>query len=99
MVYFEYGSKEIEYLKRKDKRLAKAMERIGMVERETIPDLFSALIGSIVSQQISSKAVDTIWKRFLSRYGTITPEGILKDDIETIQKLGISMDLFMGNLG
>lgn len=33
MPYFEYGDREIEYLKKKDKKLAAAIERIGNIRR------------------------------------------------------------------
>ena len=54
--YFLYGEKEISYLKNKDKRLAEVIDKIGMVKRRVIPDLFVALVHSIVGQQISTKA-------------------------------------------
>lgn len=46
--YFQYGETEIAYLKQVDKRLAEIIDKIGIVERPVIPDLFIALIHSIV---------------------------------------------------
>ena len=60
---FQYGEKEIAYLKQKDKRLAEVIDRIGMVEREVDSDLFSSVVHHIVGQQISTKAQATIWQR------------------------------------
>lgn len=91
MEIFKYGEIEIEYLKKKDKKLAEAMERIGMIEREVIPDLFTALISSIVGQQISAKAADTVWKRLVENLGEITPKKISEACIEEIQQCGMSM--------
>lgn len=54
--YFQYGEKEIEYLKKKDKKLSAAIDRIGMVKRSITQEPFQALISSIISQQISNKA-------------------------------------------
>jgi DNA-3-methyladenine glycosylase II len=62
-ICFKYNEKEIEHLKRADKKLAEVIDRIGMIERAVNPDLFSALVHSIVGQQISSKAQQTIWER------------------------------------
>ena len=59
-MYFEYGEKEILYLKSKDKRLAKVIEKIGLIKRETDTDLFSSIIHHIIGQQISTKAQETI---------------------------------------
>lgn len=56
---FIYGEKEIEFLKKSDPVLAKIIEEVGPIKRTIIPDLFTALVNSIVGQQISSKAMDT----------------------------------------
>jgi len=90
MHVFEYGQKEIDYLKRKDKKLGVAIDRIGMIKREVTPDPFTALVSSIVSQQISSKAADTVWNRLEGLLGTITPESISKAEILEIQACGMS---------
>jgi DNA-3-methyladenine glycosylase II len=91
MAIFQYGQTEIDYLKKKDKKLAKAIDRIGFIEREIIPDLFAALINSVVGQQISMKAVDTIWRRMKERFGEITPENIAVRTAEEVQQCGITM--------
>ena len=87
--YFEYGIAEIECLKRKDIVLSRAIEQIGHIDREVTPDLFRSLIHSIVGQQISTKAHQTIWVRM--REGLeMTPENILQTPIDIIQAFGIS---------
>jgi DNA-3-methyladenine glycosylase II len=91
MEIFKYGSIEIDYLKKKDKKLAEAIDRIGMIEREVKPDLFAALISSIVAQQISAKAADTVWNRIVERFGEVTPERLAQISIEEIQQCGLSM--------
>ena len=58
MDIFRYKQAELDYLRKKDKKLAAAIDRIGIIERGVDKDLFSALIGSIVSQQISNKAAE-----------------------------------------
>ena len=90
MHIFEYGQKEIDYLRKKDKKLGAAIDRIGMIKREVTPDTFAALVSSIVSQQISSKAADTVWNRLGLLLGTITPESIAKAEISEIQACGMS---------
>jgi len=91
MTYFQYGEKEIEYLKKKDKKLAAAIDRIGLIKRELTTDPFEALIASIVSQQISKKAAETVWNRFCNAVIDITPENILRVGDEEIQKCGMTM--------
>lgn len=91
MAIFQYGQKELDYLKKKDKKLGEAIERIGFIEREVIPDLFTALVNSIVAQQISMKAVDTIWGRMQERFGEITAENMAKQAAEDVQQCGMTM--------
>lgn len=90
MQIFEYGQKEIEYLKRKDKKLGEAIEKIGMIEREITPDPFTALISSVVSQQISKKAAQTVWNRLNTLLGEITAESIGQVNLSEIQGCGMS---------
>jgi len=88
--YFEYGTKEINYLKSKDKKLAEAIDKIGMPKRVIIPDIFYALVHSIIGQQISTKAHKTIDKRLQSKIEDITPSSILAVSDDELQSIGIS---------
>ncbi|NLJ41556.1 MAG: DNA-3-methyladenine glycosylase 2 family protein [Clostridiales bacterium] len=91
MQIFQYGQKEIQYLKESDSKLGEAIDRIGMIRREIIPDLFTALIRNIVAQQISSAAASTVWSRLKDRFGEIDPERIANTTLEDIQACGMSM--------
>lgn len=90
MAFFKYGDEEIEYLKKKDRVLGAAIEQIGHVERKVNPDLFGALVSSIVDQQISTKAGQTIWKRMCDGLGEVTAETVGKCPLEELQAFGIS---------
>jgi DNA-3-methyladenine glycosylase II len=91
MPQFIYSETEINHLKSRDKILGAAIDRIGFIERDVIPDVFSALVNSIVGQQISMKAWATIWTRMQDRLGGITPQTIGCASIETVQACGVSM--------
>ena len=43
-MYFQYGETEINYLKRKDKKLAWAIEQIGHIELKLDANLFAAVV-------------------------------------------------------
>lgn len=88
---FDYGEKEIQYLKSADPVLGRAMSQMGKVERMVIPDLFTALVHAIVGQLISAKAVETIWARMQEKLGVITPQRIVAHSAEDIQSSGITM--------
>ena len=89
--YFKYGKKEIEWLKSRDPKLGKAMDRIGKVKREVNPDLFSSLVNSIIGQQISTKAQVTVWTRLNKKVKPLTPKAIELLSPEELQPVGISM--------
>ncbi len=88
--YFQYGIEEIEYLKRVDKKLSDVIAHIGIIKRAVIPDLFTALVYSIVGQQISTKAHNTIWKKMKDGLGDITPHVIDGHSLKYIQQFGIT---------
>jgi len=90
MPIFEYGYKELDYLKRRDKKLGEAIDKIGMIEREIISDSFTALISSVVSQQISKKAAETVLNRLYTLLGNNTPENIAQTALSEIQICGMS---------
>ena len=88
---FVYGEKEIDYLKKVDPKLGAIIDEIGLIRRPVISDLFTALVNSIVGQQISTKAMETVWKRFENRFPQITPDSLNDAYLEEIQKCGMSM--------
>ncbi len=91
MELFRYGQTETDHLKRRDRKLGVAIERIGAIEREVTPDLFTALVKSIVAQQVSTKAADTVWGRLCNLLTDIDPCRIAAADVSDIQKCGLSM--------
>lgn len=90
-LYFEYSEKETEYLKFKDSVLGEAIDNIGHIYRPIIPDMFKALVNSIVGQQISTKAQKTIWERLCDDFAPINPENIVAISADKLQTCGISM--------
>ena len=87
---FEYGQDAVDYLRSRDKRMAEVIDRIGHVNRRVIPDLFAALVHSIVGQQISTKAHETIWQKLLAMLGEVTPEKIDALTDNELQSVGLS---------
>lgn len=88
--YFEYGAMEIAHLKARDQALARVIDEVGQVRRAVIPDLFMALVNSIIGQQISTKAHLTVWARALTMFDPLTPEHLAAMPVETLQSCGIS---------
>ncbi|HEY4787583.1 MAG TPA: DNA-3-methyladenine glycosylase 2 family protein, partial [Bacteroidales bacterium] len=90
MSYFEYGETEINHLKRRCRKLGMAIDRIGFIQRNTMPNPFEALVHSVVGQQISTSAAKTVWKRFEILVGEIKPKNIQNVDPAAIQKCGMT---------
>ena len=91
--FFEYGQAEVDAICMKDKAFALAAGQIGIIRREVTPDIFSALVKSMVGQQISTKAQKTIWERITGAFGSsaVSPQMILGMPIEKFQKFGVTM--------
>jgi len=89
-MHFSYSDDELAALAAKDKKLGRAIERIGRIDREVQPNLFAALVESIIAQQISGKAATTIKNRLTELCGVITPEAIAKFNDAEIQQCGMS---------
>lgn len=90
MAFFSYGEIELAHLKRRDKKLGAATDRLGIIQRKVTPDPFSALTMNVVAQQISAKAADTVWARLEALLGGVTPAGICAASLESIQQCGLS---------
>lgn len=90
MKYFSYSTVETDYLSAQDPALGAVIARIGHIDREVIPNLFTALINSIAGQQISGKALATVWARLCDRLGEITPDSVLAAGEDGLRACGLS---------
>lgn len=90
MPCLDYGEKELEYLSKKDRKLAALIERYGWIECELRSDIFSSIVRSIINQQISNKAADTVCRRLEEKFSAVTPLALDGASVEEIQKIGIS---------
>jgi DNA-3-methyladenine glycosylase II len=90
MLALEYGRKELDHLRKRDKKLGQVIDRLGVIEAEVSPNLFSALVSSIISQQISGKAAETVWGRVKERFGEITPDRMHAASVQDIHECGMS---------
>ncbi len=89
-MYFQYGNTEIEYLKKRDAKLGEAIDRIGMIQRPVIPDLFCAVVYNIIGQQISTAALNTIWARLEGMLHDVNADTILSMTEEELQSVGMT---------
>lgn len=87
---FAYGEQEINYLRKRDKRLGRVIDQVGIVRREVDPDLFAAVVHHIVGQQISTKAQATVWRRVRENLGVVSAATVLGAGEERLRGLGLS---------
>ena len=62
----------------KDELLSPVIENFGKYSISSKNNLFQTLMKSIVGQQISVAAADSIWLRLSNHIGEMTPENVLK---------------------
>jgi DNA-3-methyladenine glycosylase II len=76
----------------KDKKLKAVIEKQGVISYTTHSDLYTSLLSSIVSQQLSVKAADTIWNRFADLFPNQDPlpKLVLKKTPEQLRAVGLS---------
>jgi len=51
---------------------------------------FETLVRSVVGQQISVKAAESVWLRFVGRLGEVSPEAILDCSVDELRACGLS---------
>lgn len=90
MKYFEYGEKEIEYIRSKDAKMGEYIDRMGHLYKPVDDNLFSSVVLNIIGQQISMRAQETIWARMNEDLGNITPQILVDAGVNKIQSYGTS---------
>ena len=87
--YFTYSETELLWLKSRDERLARLIDKIPMPVREVNPDPFSALVYSIIGQQISDAAARSVSVRLADFLGEMTPDIVLSKTDEELIACGL----------
>ena len=78
-------------LARADPVLARLVERFAGMALVSRGDAFATLLRSIVGQQISVKAADSVWARLLDALSSVvTPRAVLASERETLRACGLS---------
>lgn len=80
------------HLAKNDPQLKPLVAHYGPATIKPHTNYYQELVESIISQQLSVKAADTILKRFVALFGTgfPTPAAILKKDVATLRTAGLS---------
>ena len=78
------------HLVKKDRVMKRLIPQFGDACLETRGDAFVTLARSIVGQQISVKAAQTVWDRFALLLRKLTPPNVLKLKVDDMRAAGLS---------
>lgn len=78
------------HLVKKDRVMKRLIPQFGDACLETRGDAFVTLARSIVGQQISVKAAQTVWERFELLPRALTPANVLKLKVDDMRAAGLS---------
>jgi DNA-3-methyladenine glycosylase II len=86
----EYWEQAKQELMKRDRIMRKLIPKFGDLHLTGRGDPFTTLARSIVGQQISTKAADSVWQRFLEVCPQCTPAQVLKSGDEKLSTCGLS---------
>jgi len=78
------------HLMKKDRVMKRLIPQFGDASLQTRGDAFVTLARSIVGQQISVKAAQTVWDRFALLPRKMTPSNVLKLKVDDMRAAGLS---------
>ena len=87
----EYWAQACQHLVKKDRVMKRLIPQFGDACLQSRGDAFVTLARSIVGQQISVKAAQTVWDRFAVLSKKITPAGVLKLKVDDMRAAGLSV--------
>ncbi len=87
----EYWALACQHLMKKDRVMKRLIPQFGDACLQSRGDAFVTLARSIVGQQISVKAAQTVWDRFAALCKKITPAGVLKLKVDDMRAAGLSV--------
>ncbi|HRF12108.1 MAG: DNA-3-methyladenine glycosylase [Candidatus Accumulibacter phosphatis] len=86
--YWQQASADLAQL---DPVLSALVKRFAGKSLVSRGDPFVTLLRSIIGQQISVKAADSVWARFLAALPAVTPVALLAMEAETLRGCGLSV--------
>ena len=85
-----YWAEACKHLEKKDRVMKRLIPKFGDVCLQSRGDAFVTLARSIVGQQISVKAAQSVWDKFALLPRKITPTNVLKLKVDDMRAAGLS---------
>jgi len=90
----DYWDDACRHLGKRDRVMRKLIPKFGEARLQSRGDAFTTLARSIVGQQISVKAAQSVWEKFVGAIGTpstrVSPRAVLEADTATLRGAGLS---------
>ncbi len=86
----DYWEEACKHLMKKDRVMKRLIPQHGDACLQTRGDAFTTLARSIVGQQISVKAAQSVWERFAQLPKKMTPANVLKLKVDDMRAAGLS---------
>ena len=90
----DYWDDACRHLARRDRVMKKLIPRFGEARLQSRGDAFTTLARSIVGQQISVKAAQSVWDRFIAMVPSpsvrLAPDAVLSLDVPAMRSAGLS---------
>ena len=86
----DYWDDACRHLIKSDRVMKRMIPKFGQARLESRGDAFVTLARSIVGQQISVKAAQTVWDRFVKLSRRLTPGQVLKLKVDDMREAGLS---------
>jgi len=87
----DYWEEACKHLAKKDRVMKRLIPRFGDACLESRGDAFTTLARSIVGQQISVKAAQSVWDRFAKLPRKMAPASVLKLKVDDMRAAGLSV--------
>ncbi|WP_285411798.1 DNA-3-methyladenine glycosylase 2 family protein [Variovorax sp. efr-133-TYG-130] len=86
----DYWEEACKHLSKKDRVMKRLIPKFGDACLESRGDAFTTLARSVVGQQISVKAAQTVWDKFAALPRKLTPANVLKLKVDDMRAAGLS---------
>ena len=86
----QYWGDACKHLMKKDRVMKRLIPQFGQASLQSRGDAFMTLARSVVGQQISVKAAQTVWDRFMLLSEQLTPQQVLRLKIDDMRAAGLS---------
>jgi DNA-3-methyladenine glycosylase II len=86
----DYWEEACRHLSKKDRVMKRLIPKFGDACLESRGDAFTTLARSVVGQQISVKAAQSVWDKFAALPRKLTPANVLKLKVDDMRAAGLS---------